>query len=308
MENTTNYDVIIIGGSYSGLSSAMALGRSLRQVLIIDEEKPCNKQTPHSHNFLTNDGRTPQDISTRARAEVKQYDTIHFYKGFANKGEKTNTGFEITTRSGEAFTSSKLIFATGVKDLLPAIPGFSECWGISVIHCPYCHGYEVKHQTTGIFGNGEYGFEFSKMISNWTKDLTLFTNGLSTLTEDQTQLLSHHGIKIVDKLIHHLAHENGYLNQVVFNDGSTQRLKALYAKTPFSHYTDIPEVLGCQLTEQGYIEVDNFQKTTIDGVFACGDNTTFMRSVANAVYAGNVAGAVLNKEMIEEAFTKRAII
>ena len=192
------FDVIIIGGSYSGLSAAMALGRSLRNVLIIDENKPCNSQTPHSHNFITQDGETPADISMKARVHVEKYKTVQFYDGRAAKGIKTKNGFEIETVFGDKYEAKKLIFATGVKDIMPNIENFSECWGRSIIHCPYCHGYEVRNQKTGILGNGEYGFEFSKMINNWTKDLTLYTNGKSTLTDEETNKLKDNNINIIE--------------------------------------------------------------------------------------------------------------
>ena len=172
MTNMNTYDVIIIGGSYSGLAAGMALGRALRTVLIIDSGKPCNKQTPHSHNFITQDGKTPKEISTLARQQVEMYDTVKFISGLATNGTKTENGFEIQTSSGETFGAKKIIFATGIRDMMPNINGYAECWGISVLHCPYCHGYEIRNERTGILGNGEYGFEFSQLISNWTKDLT----------------------------------------------------------------------------------------------------------------------------------------
>lgn len=211
MTDRKQFDVIIIGGSYAGLATAMALGRALRSVLIIDNGKPCNRQTPYSHNFLTQDGKTPKEISILAKQQVLAYNTIAFFDGFATRGLKTNNGFEIQTESGDKFTAAKLVFATGIKDVMPGIVGFSECWGVSVLHCPYCHGYEVKNEITGILGNGEYGFEFSKLISNWTKDLTLFTNGASTLTDEQKAELEKHSIKIVEKEIKELEHINGHL-------------------------------------------------------------------------------------------------
>lgn len=140
------FEVIIIGGSYSGLSAAMALGRSLRKTLIIDSGKPCNRQTPHSHNFLTQDGSTPQEISTIAKQQVLNYDTIRFYEGLAISGKKIAEGYEVTTSNQDVFRAKKLVFALGIKDLMPNIKGFSECWGISVVHCPYCHGYEIRNK------------------------------------------------------------------------------------------------------------------------------------------------------------------
>lgn len=303
METDDNkFDVIIIGGSYAGLSAAMGLGRALRDVLVIDSGKPCNRQTPYSHNFLTRDGSTPAEINQLAKRDLEIYKTVSFYDGLAIKGEKTENGFTITTEAGDTFIAKKLVFTTGIKDIMPEIDGFSECWGISIVHCPYCHGYEVRNTKTGIFGNGEYGFEFSKLISNWTNDLTLYTNGKSELTSGQAQKLSHHKIKITEKEIVGFNHTNGQLNYIAFKDGTTASLDALYAKIPFVQNSDLPQTLGCAFNEMGYISVDPFQKTSAHGIYACGDNTSFMRSISNAVAMGTTTAAMLNKELIDEKF------
>jgi thioredoxin reductase len=297
-----DFDVIIVGGSYSGLAAGMALGRALRRVLIIDSGKPCNRQTPHSHNFITQDGKPPEEIASLARQQVQLYDTVEFLDGLATKGTRTEGGFEIHTASGEGFNSKKLIFASGIKDLMPDITGIADCWGISVLHCPYCHGYEVRHETTGILGNGEYGFEFAALISNWTKDLTLFTNGTSTLTPEQTEKLNGHHINIVENEVRELAHTDGYVHKILFKDGTSTSVKALYTRVPFEQHCTIPAELGCELTDEGYIKTDPLQKTSLPGVFACGDNTAGMRSVASAVAMGTTAGAAVNRELIFDDF------
>lgn len=296
------YDCIIVGGSYSGLSAAMALGRSLRNVLIIDDGKPCNATTPHSHNFITHDGKKPAEIAAIAKQQVEQYKTVKFYTGFALRGNKQDDGFQIETKAGDIFKSKKLIFATGIRDIIPAIPGFSACWGISVIHCPYCHGYEFRGNKTAIMSNGDIAFHFSQLIFNLTKDLTLITNGKSELTAEQTEKLKKKNISVIEKELDEVKHKEGYLEEVIFTDGSKIPLKALYAKLPFEHHCDIPVSLGCEFTEHGFIKTDNMQKTTIPGVFACGDNSSFMRSVANAVATGNIAGAAVNRELCEMEF------
>ncbi|WP_020529034.1 NAD(P)/FAD-dependent oxidoreductase [Flexithrix dorotheae] len=302
MTETKHFDVIIIGGSYSGLAAAMALGRALRKVLVIDSGKPCNRQTPHSHNFLTQDGKTPHEIATMGKQQVAEYDTVHFIGGLAINATKTKNGFEVQISSGDKFSATKLIFATGIKDIMPKIKGFEECWGISVLHCPYCHGYEVKNKPTGILGNGAYGFEFSKLISNWTKDVTLFTNGKSTLTVDQSESLGKHEIKIVEKEIEKFEHRNGYVQNILFRDGSKMAIQIFYTKRPFEQHCQIPEKLGCELTEEGYIKTNHLQQTSIPNMYASGDNTTRIRTVANAVSMGTTAGMMLNNEFVLEQF------
>jgi thioredoxin reductase len=185
---------------------------------------------------------------------------------------------------------------------MPDIDGYAACWGISVLHCPYCHGYEVRNEKTGILGNGEYGFEFSTLISNWTKDLTLYTNGRSTLTNEQAEKLASHNISIIESEIEKLEHTDGHLQNIIFKDGTSTPVKAIYSRSPFEQHCSIPETLGCELTEDGYIKIDPMQKTTVPGVFACGDNVTRMRTVANAVSMGTTAGAMVNKEIVLEEF------
>jgi len=302
MEQTNQYDVLIIGGSYAGLSAGMALGRSLKKVLIIDGGKPCNRQTPHSHNFLTQDGNTPSEIAALGKQQVEKYPTVSFFNGIATLGTQTATGFAIQTATGETFHATKLIFATGIEDQLPAIEGLAACWGISVLHCPYCHGYEVRAKKTGIIGNGEMGFEFTRLISNWTQDLTLYTNGINTLTAEQLTQLQQHSISVVETPIAQLAHSNGMIHTIHFKDGTTSSIEAMYAHGTFTQHCDIPEKLGCELTEDGYLKIDALQQTTLLGVYACGDATTRMRTVANAVAMGALAGMMVNKELVTERF------
>lgn len=302
MKDQCSFDVIIIGGSYSGLAAGMALGRSLRQVLILDSGLPCNRQTPHSHNFITHDGKTPAEISSLARQQLERYETVHLVNDLAVNGHKAQHGFDIQTQSGKTYHAKKLIFATGIRDILPPIDGLEACWGISVIHCPYCHGYEVRNTKTGMLGNGEHTFDYVAMISNWTKDLTLFTNGKSIFTDEQKAKLAQHNISIVEKEIESLAHDAGQLQHIRFKDQTSAPLTVLYAQTSFEQHCSIPQSIGCELTEEGYIKIDPFQKTTVPGIFACGDSTTRMRTVANAVAMGTTAGMMTNKEMVIEAF------
>lgn len=294
------YDVIIIGGSYAGLSAAMSLGRALRKVLVIDEAKPCNQQTPHSHNFLTQDGSTPAHIATLGKEQVLKYPTITFHHGKAVAAKGKNGNFEVKTAAAEVFYTTKIIFATGLKDIIPAIPGFEDCWGISVIHCPYCHGYEYKEQETGILLNGDPAFELARMIRNLTSRLTIFTNGNALISETHQAQLTAMGVRIEEREISEFVHKNGYISSIVFKDGKHSLLDALYARPPFEQHCQIPKEIGCKFTDGGHIQIDDVQRTSIPGIFAAGDNATGFRAVAIAIAAGNKAGAVINHELVAE--------
>jgi len=301
MSNDRPFDVIIIGGSYAGLSAAMALGRSLRKVLVIDTGSPCNQQTPHSHNFLLHDGDTPANISTQARKQVEAYGTVHFISGEAIEGKGVNGNFEVMTRSGQHFQAKKLLFATGLKDT-HTVKGFEACWGISVLHCPYCHGYEVRNQTLGVVVNGDHAFHITKLVFNLSRKVTLYTNGKSTLSVEQTAKLTKQNIAIVEDEIAEAIHVQGQVKQLIFKNGNQAYVEALFVKPNSTQHCNIPERLGCQLSEHGFIQVDDFQQTTIPGIYAAGDNSTMIRAVAAAIAAGNKAGAIINKELIDALF------
>jgi thioredoxin reductase len=296
------FDVLIIGGSYAGLSAAMSLGRARRRVLILDTGRPCNRQTPHSHNFLTQDGATPAALRAQAIEQVLRYPTIELRSDEALTAVPNEGGFIIQTAAGDSIQAKKVVLATGITDLLPPLPGFAECWGISVLHCPYCHGYEVADQRLGVFGNGEMGFDFARLIHNWSRQLTLFTDGPATLTAAQQATLARHAIAVVEAPISGLTHEQGYLRAVQLADGSSHALDAVFARVPFQLPGNLTQQLGCTLTEMGYVQVDDFQHTSVPGVYAAGDNTTPMRALTAAVAAGSKAGALINKELIEENF------
>lgn len=302
MKSKEKFDVIIIGGSYAGLSAAMALGRSLRKVLVIDGGKPCNRQTPHSHNFITQDGETPANISKKAKEQVLQYPTVTSITDQVITVSGESPDFSVEVGSGQIYQGAKLVFCTGMKDNLPAISGFADCWGISVLHCPYCHGYEVRHQEIAIIANGSDAFEMVKLIGNWSPKLTLVTNGASTLSEDYVLKLQQLAIPVIEKEIKELAHKDGNIHKIIFSDNSEHITAAVFARPKVSQHDSLPQQLSCQLTESGLIKVDDFQRTTVSGVYAAGDCASPFRSVSAAVAAGNKAGAFINKELIDDYF------
>jgi thioredoxin reductase len=302
MNPSQTHEILIIGGSYAGLSAAMALGRSVRSVLVLDSGLPCNRQTPHSHNFITHDGRKPSEIAVLARQQVQQYSTVRFAGDVAEKAVKTDAGFEITTTSGAVYACKKLILATGVHDIMPAIPGFAACWGISAIHCPYCHGYEVRNEITGILGNGELAWHLAIMVRRLVPQLSIFTNGRATFSREEREKLEQKNIRIEESKVTALIHTDGRLEKVALDDGRSIGIKALYARPDFLQHSTLPAQLGCELTAAGHIQVNMMQETTVPGVYACGDNCSMLRSVANAVATGNLAGAAVNNSLCAEEF------
>ncbi|GAB3498536.1 FAD-dependent oxidoreductase [Spirosoma knui] len=300
MNAMDNYDVIIVGGSYAGLSAAMLLGRSLRKVLVIDSGKPCNRQTPHSHSFLTRDGETPAQIAAIAREQVLAYPTVALINDLVGQAQTTSTGFIVESATGQQFTSRKLMLATGVEDIMPDIDGFAACWGRTVLHCPFCHGYEVHSQPLGILANGETAYELVRLIQHWSKDLTLFTNGPATLADEQRQVIAQLGIPVVDHEIRRLDHVGGNLRALQFQDGTHHELTAIFSRVPFRQHSNLAEQLGAEPTDMGLVKATPLGQTNIPGLYVAGDNSTFMRQVSVAVTNGSMAGVGIHKELMEE--------
>lgn len=299
MHSENSYDVVIVGGSFAGLSAAMALGRSMRKVLIVDSGNPCNQSTPHSHNFITHDGKKPSEITGVALEQVLAYPTVTFLKDWVGDITGENLNFEVFTQKNGSFFAKKIIFATGVKDHLPEIAGMKECWGVSVIHCPYCHGYEVRGKKTGILVNDPMVIEYAKLILNWTQQLTIYANGAPEFEIPELEAL---GVSVVETEVAELVHTNGYLSEIRLVDGTRQPIEAIYHRPKNVQHSDIPAKLGCEMTEQGLLTINHFGSTTVNGVFAGGDCTAPFRSVAMAVASGTMAGAGLNHEMIQEKY------
>jgi thioredoxin reductase len=269
---------------------------------------PCNRFASHSHNFLGFDGAKPSEISNLGRDQIQQnYDTLEFHEGLAEKGEKNKDGvFEIRTDQGEVFSSKKLIFATGVKDLVPDIPGFAECWGNTIISCPYCHGYELRAQPTVLFGTGPAVVQKLPLLRNLSRDIMLLTNGQEPeFTDEERNSLQRNDITMDATKVKQIQHTSGVLDGVLLEDDRLlSNVKVMYAILPFEQACSIPHRdFSCEQAEiTSHIKVDFMQKTSVYGVFACGDCTTMFRSVATAIYQGQIAGAMVNKELSDEEF------
>lgn len=295
------YEVIIIGGSYAGLSAAMALGRARRRVLVLDAGRPRNRFTPHAHNLLLHDGASPATLAARARQQVAAYPTTRLLAAEATAAAPQPDGsFRVATTAGD-FHAEKLLLATGLRDELPPVPGFAECWGKSVIHCPFCHGYEVADQPTGIWLNSEEVGHLATLLLNWTPRLTVFTNGPAAFGPAVRQQLAAQGVGLEETPVAALLHTGGQLSALRLADGRLAALPVLYARLPWQQASPLPAQLGCELTAQNVLRVDAEQRTTVPGVWAAGDCCTPLHQLSAAIAAGGLAGAMLSRQLIFQA-------
>lgn len=302
MLSESRFDVLIVGGSYTGLAAALTLGRSRRRVLVLDAGQPCNRQTPQAHNFLTRDGEPPNQLRALAREQLGAYPTVQFQAGTVTQATAQAGEFRVETAEGSRYAARKLLLATGLHDELPELPGFAACWGISVLHCPYCHGYEVRDEPLAVLGNGDAGFEFARLIHHWSPNLRLLTNGPATLSAEQRARLTAHGIALIESPLAQVEHDAGRLHHLGLLDGTRLPLTALFARLPFRQASDLGARLGCELTDTGLLRTDEFGRTAVPGLYAAGDNSTLMRQVAAAAANGSKAGAFINHELIAEDF------
>lgn len=292
------HDTIIIGGSFSGLSAALALARARMQVLVIDTNEPCNARVPHAHNLLTHDGEPPHMIRAKARADVARYSTVQWSERRAVHASGSDGAFIVRTDDGTEHRGRKLLLALGVRDEMPDIPGFAECWGISAAACPFCHGYEVADAPLSVLGNGPEVVDHARLIRQWSRDVTLLTNGPATFDGEQRTLLASRSIAVHETPIARVEHANGSIASVVLADGRGIACTALFARLRTNVPMAFAEGLGCAITPVGLLQVDPMQRTTVPGVFASGDCASPMRSLSMAVASGGMAGAVIVHELV----------
>lgn len=291
------YDVLVVGGSFAGLSAALALGRSLRRVLVVDGGRPANRFAPAAHNVLTHDGTPPGEILVAGRRDLGAYTTVESVGTLVTEVSGEDGAFRARLADGRTVGARKVLFATGVRDLLPELPGYAACWGKSIIHCPYCHGYEYARQPTGVLAAGDAALRLVGLVGNWTDRLTLFTDGAPDPLVGQA---ARPGVTVVTEPVTGFRHEGGQLSAVELAGRRAVALAAVYHHPPFEQASGSPAALGCALTEAGHLEVDATQKTSVAGVYAAGDCATPMRAVTHALAAGTTAGAMVNHALIGE--------
>jgi thioredoxin reductase len=294
------YDLIVVGGSFAGLSAAMQVARARRRVLVIDAGEPRNRFAVHSHGFLGQDGRTPAAILGDARTQLLAYSTATIVDGLAARAEATGDGFRVMLEDGEAFEGTRLLLATGVRDTLPDIPGLQEQWGKSVLHCPYCHGYEIAGGPLGVLAVGVVSMHQALLIPDWG-DVTLFTNAAFEPDGEQMRALEARGVKLETARIEACEADTSGGLSLRLADGHDARVKALFTAPRTSMASPLAEQLGCAFAEGGLgpiIKVDELQQTSVRGVYAAGDAARSMTNIAFAVSDGAFAGVAAHRSLI----------
>lgn len=295
-----NYDAIIVGGSYAGLSAAMPLARARKRVLVIDAGQRRNRFAHAAHGFLGQEGRPPGDIVRDARAQLAAYPTVSFVDGTATEATPTDIGFTATLADGTTHTGARLILATGIVDDLPALPGLREQWGIGVFHCPYCHGYEVAGKRLGVLALYPMPADHALLINDWG-DATFFSNGIAQLDEEGRAALAARGIAIEEREVAAVIGEPGRLEGIQLCDGRMVALDAIFTGVPTRMASTIPEALGCAFDNTPIgpiIRIDTIGQTTVPGVFAAGDAAATPSSIAGAVARGYLAGVAAHRSLV----------
>lgn len=290
------YDVIIVGGSYAGLSCAMQLGRARRRVLVIDAGQRRNRYASHSHGFLTQDGRAPADIAADGKRQVLAYPTVSWREGRALQAAQTAGGFEVLLDDGSTVQALRLVLASGVVDELPPVEGLRERWGASVFHCPYCHGYELDQGPIGVIATGPLSMHHGLMLPDWGT-VTFFLNGAFEPDAAQLAELARRGTTVESRLISRITG----VADVVLADGSTHAMAGLFVAPRTQQASPLAEQLGCALDEGPMgpvVRTDEMKSTSLAGVFCCGDAGRAAGNVAFAVADGAMAGVAAHRTLM----------
>jgi thioredoxin reductase len=295
-------DVIIVGGSFAGLSAAMQLARARRTVLLIDAGLPRNRFADASHGFLGQDGQAPASIVREAGRQVTAYPTVEILQGEVLNAEAVPNGFRATLTGGRTALARKLILATGVVDILPETPGLKERWGASVMHCPYCHGYEHRDQPLGVMAGHPMSAHQAAMIPDWGPT-TYFTQGAFEPDAPQRALLEARGVAIERSPIVALLGDAPALDAVRLADGRLVPLNGLFVAPAQRMASPLAQALGCAFDEGPVgpiIRTDALKTTTVVGVFAAGDAARPMQNATLASADGVLAGVSAHRALIED--------
>jgi thioredoxin reductase len=299
--HSDRYDVVVVGGSVAGLSAALQLGRARRRVLVVDAGRPRNRFARASHGFPGQDGRAPAEIMDTIRAEVLAYPTAAFLADEATHARATEDGFELTLASGPTLAASRLVLATGVIDELPDVPGVRGRWGVSVLHCPYCHGYEVAGRRFGVLAAGEMAVHQALLVTDWSPDVTLFLNGTMEPDGEQRAQLAARGVRVEERRVASLAGEGVELSGVRLDDGEMIPIDALFTQPRTRMASPLAEQLGCEFEEAPagpIVRTDATRETSVPGVFAAGDAARAFTNATLAAADGVFAGISAHRSMV----------
>lgn len=297
------YDAIVIGGSFAGLSAAIQIARARRSVCVIDAGQPRNRFSEAAHGFFGQDGTDPQTMIAAARMQVQRYPTVTIISGEANAARALDGGFEVTTTDGATRTAARLALAFGISDVLPDLPGLAERWGKSVLHCPYCHGFEYAERRLGVLRSTPMSAHQALLIAEWGPT-TLYLDG-GEAPDDETQAkLAQRGVTIEPAPIVALRGENGSLSSLLLKDGRDAMIDALYLAPRSRLNSPIAEQLGCIMDDGPFglvIRTDVNKLTTVSGVYAAGDIARAPHNASWAAADGVTAGVFLHQSLVFEA-------
>jgi thioredoxin reductase len=294
--NSESHDVVVVGGGAAGLSAALVLGRARRGVAVVDAGTPRNAPAAHIYGFLSRDGMPPTDLLAVARVEVQRYG-VELVNG---QVIDVTSGFALRLAGGRELTARRLLLATGASDELPDVPGARERWGRDFLHCPYCHGWEVRDQPIGVLGFGPAAVEHAHLLRQWTDDLIFFAHTYPLTLEERVGLEAR-GIEVVDGLVAELSVVEDRLQAVQLADGRAIPRTALFIRPLLHAHTDgLVESLGCELDEAGFVRVDAAGQTTVPGVWAAGNATNPRAQVITAAGEGSAAAIAINTDLVAE--------
>lgn len=298
-----SYDAIVVGGSFAGLSAAMQLARARRRVLVIDAGLPRNRFAEASHGFFGQDGKPPYDILREAARQLSAYPTVRIVRGEATGASPVDGGFSLVLDDGREEQAARLVLATGVRDELPPIPGLQERWGRTVLHCPYCHGYEVAGRALGVLANGPLSVHQAVLLPDWGPT-TFFTQGVFELDAEQAEQLTGRGVRVERTSVVELLGEAPDLEAVRLADGRVLSLQALFTAPKVHMASPLAAALGCAFEEGPlgpYIRVDDRKQTTVTGVYAAGDAAAPTHNATLASAGGVLAGVGAHQSLARES-------
>jgi thioredoxin reductase len=292
------YDVVVVGAGTAGLNAALVLGRARRRVAVVDAGEPRNAPAAEAHGFLTRDGTPPAELLAEGRREVAAYG-VEMVDG---RVERIDHGYYVRLAGGRVLKSRRVLVATGLRDELPEIPGIAERWGSDVLHCPYCHGYEVRDQALGVLGSSAGAVHQALLLRQWSDDVVLFAHTLSLSAEDLARLAAR-GVRVVEGSVSRLDEDGVWLAS-----GEMVARSALFVPPLFVPHDELLTGLGCETGEDGWVRVDESGRTSVYGVWAAGNVTTFKAQLISAAAAGATAAIAINGDLVEEETERAAVL